>query len=71
MIRILILGGYGNFGGRLARLLADDARLTLLIAGRSYKRAKRFCSGRSLSICASGLTHRIRNWHVYKNGATR
>jgi len=34
-LRILILGGYGTFGGRLARLLADDSRLTLLIAGRS------------------------------------
>jgi hypothetical protein len=45
MTRVLILGGYGNFGGRLARLLADDARLTLLIAGRSHERAKIFCAG--------------------------
>jgi uncharacterized protein DUF4166/saccharopine dehydrogenase-like protein len=44
MTRVLILGGYGNFGGRLARLLADDARLTLLIAGRSHERAKIFCA---------------------------
>ena len=34
MTRVLILGGYGNFGGRLAQLLAHDARLTLLITGR-------------------------------------
>jgi len=45
MTRVLILGGYGNFGGRLAQLLADDTRLTLLIAGRSFERAKDFCSG--------------------------
>jgi uncharacterized protein DUF4166/saccharopine dehydrogenase-like protein len=45
MTRVLILGGYGNFGGRLAQLLADDARLTLLIAGRSYEQAKDFCGG--------------------------
>ena len=32
-IKILILGGYGTFGGRLARLLADAPELTLLIAG--------------------------------------
>jgi uncharacterized protein DUF4166/saccharopine dehydrogenase-like protein len=45
MTRVLILGGYGNFGGRLARLLAGDARLMLLIAGRSHERAKDFCGG--------------------------
>jgi Domain of unknown function (DUF4166) len=44
-MRVLILGGYGTFGGRLARLLADDARLTLLIAGRSHVAAKDFCAG--------------------------
>src|SRR5215475_10773394 len=43
MTRVLILGGYGIFGGRLAQLLADEAQLTLLIAGRSYERAKIFC----------------------------
>jgi hypothetical protein len=44
-MRALILGGYGVFGGRLARLLAEDARLTLLIAGRSRERAEAFCAG--------------------------
>jgi hypothetical protein len=43
-MRILILGGYGTFGGRLARLLADEARLTLLIAGRSRAKAEAFCA---------------------------
>jgi hypothetical protein len=43
MTRVLILGGYGNFGGRLARLLADEPRLTLLIAGRSRAKAQEFC----------------------------
>jgi uncharacterized protein DUF4166/saccharopine dehydrogenase-like protein len=41
---ILILGGYGTFGGRLARLLADEARLTLVIAGRSRTKAEAFCA---------------------------
>jgi hypothetical protein len=41
--RILILGGYGIFGGRLARLLADEPRLTLIIAGRSLEKASIFC----------------------------
>jgi hypothetical protein len=43
-MRILILGGYGTFGGRLARLLAPDSRVTLIIAGRSEAKAKAFCA---------------------------
>jgi hypothetical protein len=42
---ILILGGYGTFGGRLAQLLADEPRLRLLIAGRSHEKAAQFCAG--------------------------
>ena len=42
-MNILILGGYGTFGGRLAHLLAGEHRLTLLIAGRSIQKAKKFC----------------------------
>jgi len=46
-MNILILGGYGTFGGRLAHLLAEDKRLTLLIAGRSIQKAKKFCEALS------------------------
>lgn len=42
--RILIVGGYGTFGGRLARLLADEDGVALLIAGRSLARADAFCA---------------------------
>lgn len=42
-MKILILGGYGTFGGRLAQLLATDERLTLIIAGRSWEKADVFC----------------------------
>ena len=42
-MKVLILGGYGTFGGRLAHLLADDERLTLFIAGRSKDKAIKFC----------------------------
>jgi NAD(P)-dependent dehydrogenase (short-subunit alcohol dehydrogenase family) len=41
--RVLIVGGYGTFGGRLAQLLADEPRLTLIIAGRARERAEAFC----------------------------
>jgi hypothetical protein len=44
-MNILILGGYGTFGGRLAYLLAEEERVTLLIAGRSIQKAKKFCEG--------------------------
>lgn len=40
----LIIGGYGNFGGRIAEILSDDAGLTLLIAGRSIATAEGFCN---------------------------
>ncbi len=43
-MRILILGGYGVFGGRLAELLADCGDLELVICGRDLRRAEAFCS---------------------------
>jgi hypothetical protein len=42
MRRILILGGYGTFGGRIARLLAKQRRWSLLVAGRSKEKAQAF-----------------------------
>ncbi|MDY8109994.1 DUF4166 domain-containing protein [Fulvimarina sp. 2208YS6-2-32] len=42
-MRVMILGGYGAFGGRLARLLADCPDLELLICGRSFASAEAFC----------------------------
>jgi Saccharopine dehydrogenase NADP binding domain len=42
--KILILGGYGVFGGRLAHLLAAEPRVSLIIAGRSAGKARAFCA---------------------------
>jgi len=44
-VKILILGGYGVFGGRLATLLSDISELELLICGRSAQKAEAFCAG--------------------------
>src|ERR1700687_464352 len=44
-MKILILGGYGTFGGRLAQLLAREKRLTLIIAGRSHSKARAYSDG--------------------------
>ncbi|NTE80813.1 DUF4166 domain-containing protein [Agrobacterium tumefaciens] len=43
-MKILILGGYGVFGGRLAELLADMSSLEILVCGRSRARAEAFCA---------------------------
>lgn len=43
-MKVLILGGYGVFGGRLVELLADCERLELLICGRSLEKAERYCA---------------------------
>lgn len=44
-MRILILGGYGLFGGRITRALAGDAGLHVLVAGRDAGKAQAFCAG--------------------------
>jgi Domain of unknown function (DUF4166)/Saccharopine dehydrogenase NADP binding domain len=41
-VKILIIGGYGTFGGRVAELLSDTEALTLIIAGRSETKAITF-----------------------------
>lgn len=44
-LRVLIVGGYGTFGGRLVRLLADEPGFTVLVGGRSLAKAQSFCAG--------------------------
>ena len=43
-MKVLVLGGYGTFGSRLVRLLADQSRLTLLVAARSVAKAQSLCA---------------------------
>lgn len=45
MKRVLVLGGYGTFGGRIAERGAA-AGFEMLVAGRSLARAEVFCAGR-------------------------
>lgn len=42
-MKVLVVGGYGVFGGRLVELLADEPRLEVLVAGRSLAKAQAFC----------------------------
>jgi Saccharopine dehydrogenase NADP binding domain len=43
-VKVLIVGGYGIFGGRLAELLLNEGRLEIFIAGRNLAAAQEFCS---------------------------
>ncbi|WP_193163959.1 saccharopine dehydrogenase family protein [Microbulbifer hainanensis] len=51
--RVLILGGYGTFGSRIAQLLSDEPGLNLIIAGRDKFQAE-LCASR-LPCPAEGL----------------
>jgi len=42
VIRVLIIGGYGNFGSFIARMLAREDNIKLIIAGRNLSKAKKF-----------------------------
>ena len=55
-MKILILGGYGVFGGRLAQLLSDEPGFELLIAGRDLGRARRFCG----DACRQAFNREVR-----------
>ncbi|WP_137930205.1 SDR family oxidoreductase [Mesorhizobium comanense] len=45
-MKLLIVGGYGTFGGRIVQLLESEPRLTLIVAGRSRARAEAWCGSR-------------------------
>lgn len=50
--KILIVGGYGTFGGRTVELLEDEPGLTLVVAGRSLDKARSFCLSRKTAKAA-------------------
>ncbi len=41
--KILILGGYGNFGSRICKVLAQPHNALIYVAGRNLERAQQFC----------------------------
>lgn len=45
-MKLLIVGGYGTFGGRIVQLLENEPRLELIIAGRSLAKAAAYCGDR-------------------------
>ncbi len=43
-LRVMVLGGYGGFGARISRRLAETGH-DVLVAGRSLRKAEIFCAG--------------------------
>lgn len=60
MKRVLILGGYGNFGSYIARSLASEPDIKLVIAGRSRERALTFANSLSATNAAESCALDIR-----------
>src|SRR3546814_589586 len=52
--RVLIIGGYSNFGSYIARRLAGDQAIRVLIGGRSAAKAKAFAASLDASNAAEG-----------------
>ncbi len=57
MLRVVIIGGYGNFGGYVARSLADQANIQLIIAGRSAAKARAFAGSLGAHNPAEGAAY--------------
>lgn len=51
-LKILIIGGYGTFGGRIVELLESLTGLELIVAGRSLDKAKAFCASRGKALAS-------------------
>lgn len=70
-MRILVLGGYGNFGARIVRALSGDASLPLLIGGRDLNRAQALATavggdaqGVAIDLGKPGLDRSLRDLGV-------
>lgn len=65
MTRILVLGGYGGFGGRISRRLACEGH-EVVVAGRSLAKARAFCSGDARLVPAvisrAGISAGLAEW---------
>jgi hypothetical protein len=52
-MKVVVLGGYGNFGARICHALAGDRHIELVVAGRDRERAQAFAA--SLGAIAAAL----------------
>lgn len=54
-MKIIVLGGYGNFGARICQALAGNAHIELIIAGRNLQKASNFAAQLNSSVKALAL----------------
>jgi saccharopine dehydrogenase-like NADP-dependent oxidoreductase len=52
-MKVAVLGGYGNFGARIARALADDEHIDLIVAARDLARARCFAQSLGSRVTAA------------------
>lgn len=69
-MKVLIVGGYGTFGGRIVELLEGEPALTLIVAGRSERAAKVYCASRSAAKAKLAPAHFDRNGDLAAQLAT-
>lgn len=53
-LRVLVLGGYGNFGGYVCRALAADPAIQLIVTGRNLAKAQAFAAALGAAKPAEG-----------------
>ncbi|HFB64211.1 MAG TPA: KR domain-containing protein [Aeromonadales bacterium] len=53
--RVLIIGGYGNFGQFIARELVKETNIQLVVAGRNLKKAQQFATVLNQTSASSDL----------------
>jgi NAD(P)-dependent dehydrogenase (short-subunit alcohol dehydrogenase family) len=70
-MKVLVLGGYGNFGARICRALAADPHITLWVGGRNAQRAQALArtlggnaQGVALDWAHPDLAQQLRAWGV-------
>lgn len=71
MMKVMVLGGYGNFGARISRALGGDNRIQLLVAGRDGQRAEAFAAampgraqGVAVDMYGAGFAQALKNLDV-------
>lgn len=68
-MKVLVLGGYGNFGARICRALAGDPRIELWVGGRNGVQAQAFAAplgaaGLAIDMQATDFTQRLREQSI-------
>lgn len=61
MWRVLIIGGYGNFGSFISKTLAKEPNIQVIVAGRSAEKSKQFILGLDTVHKAEGAVLNINN----------